>query len=227
MEDHDPLIDSILGITQERYTGQEELDTDFGKDGQRNTHRQVDQKAYRHKASVRHLRQMQREVAAAEQLDPLPEAGHEIILLMTGNFHGMDLITAVLRLAETATCEHLRLATLGINRIQSQQVADMIDAGMVGQFTILISEMFEEKNIPEVNTLRLLMDERKPRTSVIVNRNHCKLATFAMSDGRRFAMHGSSNLRRCNSIEQMALSHDAGLHDFFANYIDTAAEARS
>jgi len=62
----------------------------------------------------------------------------------------------------------------------------------------------------------------KHKQRIAYNRNHCKLLAFAMSDGNRYAVHGSLNLRRCNSFEQMAIANDADTYNFFRDYIDDA-----
>jgi hypothetical protein len=59
--------------------------------------------------------------------------------------------------------------------------------------------------------------------TVATTRNHAKLLCFDLNDGRKLVAHGSLNLRRCNAYEQVALAHDAALHDFLASYIDEVA----
>lgn len=168
------------------------------------------------------MRRLGRERTASQQIEKLPTAGEHLMLLMTGNFHGWDFVGAVLDLAQPATIDHLHIATLGFNRQQAGHLADLLDRGTVGAVTMLVSEMFRDKNKAEYADIhRLLVDERGQ--CVACTRNHAKLLCFALSDGRRLALHGSLNLRRCNSYEQAMLSHDADLHRFFTDYIEGQA----
>ena len=57
-------------------------------------------------------------------------------------------------------------------------------------------------------------------------RNHAKLILWELDDGRFFVAHGSLNLRRCNAYEQLSLSQDKKLHEFFATYIDEIADQK-
>jgi len=46
---------------------------------------------------------------------------------------------------------------------------------------------------------------------------------FDMADGRKFVTHGSLNLRRCNAYEQVVISQDEGLFEFFRKFITAMA----
>jgi len=53
---------------------------------------------------------------------------------------------------------------------------------------------------------------------------------MALSDGRRFAVESSANLRSCRNIEQITLTQAADLHDFHAGWIShviTAAAGKA
>lgn len=162
-----------------------------------------------------------REAAAVDQIRELPDRGEGLVMIMTGTFHGWDLVAAVLRLAGGAEIEHLRVATLGFNRAQTLDLGELIDAGRIRRLTMVVSEMFREKNRSEFK----LLDEEMTRRGQVVrcDRNHAKLLCFELNDGRRLVSHGSLNLRRCKSYEQVVMSHDEKLHDFFAAFIDRMA----
>ena len=132
----------------------------------------------------------------------------------------MDLVNGVNDPAG-AQADLLRVATLGLNMTQAPDLAANIDSGRIKRLTMLVAELFTEANVPEFNVLANLMRERGQ--VVKSNRNHCKLLLWHFADGRKFSAHGSLNLRRCNSFEQIAINQDAALHDFFAEYIDDVA----
>jgi hypothetical protein len=96
----------------------------------------------RRESPKRRMLRMSREQACAEQIGQLPEPGHELVMLMEGGWHGFDLVSAVLHLAQPATIGHLRIATLGFNRAQAQHLANLIDRGEIGGVTMVVSEIF-------------------------------------------------------------------------------------
>ena len=171
------------------------------------------------RAKKRRLLRLARETAAAEQIGRLPDESEDIILIMTGRFHGFDILSAILQLAgEDVHCESLWVATLGFNRTQTDTLAEMIDTGQVGKLTFLVSHMFSEKNAGEYNYLDQTLTDRGQRLAN--SRNHAKLMLIRLSDGRHIVTHGSLNLRRCNSFEQLAITQDKRLFEFFQKYIE-------
>lgn len=169
----------------------------------------------------RRFQRIARRAAAAAQLAPLPGPGEEVVLIMTGTFHGWDIVTAIAELAAPVTIAHLHIATLSFNQAQTHELADLLDAGTVAAVTMVVSDMFYQKDRP---TYELLANELTARGHVIARpRNHAKLLCFALADGRRLCAHGSLNLRRCNSYEQIAISSDPALYDFFVAFIEEAA----
>jgi len=56
--------------------------------------------------------------------------------------------------------------------------------------------------------------------TLLAMRNHAKLLLMALDDGRRIVVESSANLRSCRNVEQFVISHDTGLYDFHAAWID-------
>jgi hypothetical protein len=171
----------------------------------------------------RRMLRMERERACAEQIGHLPEPGHEVVMLMTGDWHGWDIVSAVLHLTQPATIVSLKIATLGFNRTQARHLADLIDAGAIASMVMVVSEIFSSASNGEYHALSDLLSERGQ--TLATTRNHAKILCFELNDGRKLVAHGSLNLRRCNAYEQVVLAADADLHDFFASYIDEVAGA--
>lgn len=171
-------------------------------------------------AARRRFKRAARQQNAASQIGELPGDGEDVVMILTGDYHGWDIVGAVIELAGVAV-SHLRVATLGFNRSQTTHLAELIDAGKVQRFTMVVSEMFRDKNKSEFAFLRETLESRGQMVSC--GRNHAKLMCFEMDDGRRVVSHGSLNLRRCNSFEQIAISADPDLHDFFAGFINEQA----
>lgn len=209
----DFLIDSILDpdATQDTSVGE------YAADGTRRAVGPVKvEPALRRTSGVRALRQGLREKTAAQVVGKLPDQGDELILILSGRFHGIDLITAAIDLAGE-TVEHAYFATLAINKTHVSHLASMIDDGRIRTITMVISEVFSENSKPEFNFLHDELTKRGCR--IVVSRNHAKLVSLEFSGGRKLAMHGSLNLRRCSSYEQVAIVADDQIADFFKSFI--------
>ncbi len=165
---------------------------------------------------------LDRETNAADAIQRIPAKGHEVFLIMTGKFHGFDILGGILDLAgEGVTIDDLKIATLGFNRDQTDRLAEMIDAGQIKRVVFVVSNLFSEKNGDEYD---YLSETLTARGQVVANtRNHTKIILIALSDGRRLVVHGSLNLRRCNNFEQVAISNDPQTFDFLAAFIHDAA----
>ena len=70
--------------------------------------------ALRRKIKLRTHRRLIREDAAIEQIGSLPPAGSEVILILSGKWHGFDLIGAVLKLAAPEEAEEDCTAALAL-----------------------------------------------------------------------------------------------------------------
>lgn len=173
------------------------------------------------KIRKRRAARLLREQTAADAIGKIPGPGEEVVLIMTGSFHGFDLLTALLDLAGPGVvAEELWVATLGFNRDQTDHLAELIDAGRIRRLTFVVSHMFTEKNADEYEYLAEVLE---PRGQTLENtRNHAKLLLLKLSDGRRVVVHGSLNFRRCHSFEQVAICQDAELFGFFRRFIRDA-----
>lgn len=177
------------------------------------------------RAAKRRLVRLVREQAAAEQIARLPEPLEDIVIVLTGRYHGFDILGAILQLAgEAVHCEEAWIATLGFNKSQTDALAEMIDAGRIGRMTFIVSDMFKEMNHAEFTYLQTSLRQRGSRCEV--TRNHAKLMLLRLSDGRHIVTHGSLNLRRCSSFEQVVITQDRELFTFFAEFLDDTISGR-
>ena len=148
--------------------------------------------AMRHETPSRKFRTI-RVRAAMRQIVELPAEREEILLILTGTYHGWDFIPALLELAAPATIAELHLSSLGAMPEQIEELAGLMDAGQVTAATIVLSTMYI---------------------------NHNKEDFARMSDGRRFSIHGSLNIRRCHSFEQAAFTADPATYEFFRGFVE-------
>ncbi len=183
----------------------------------------VRRRVMRYDSPRRVVKRIGRQKSCVAQLGQLPRDGEEILMLLDGAWHGFDLVTAILELAHEATVTHLSIATLGFNQDQTHQLAELLDSGQVARVSMVVSEMFRDKNVIEYANLKAMLHDRGMR--VAASRNHAKLMLFEMSNGRLITGHGSLNLRRCHSIEQLALTADPDVYGFFYPYIQETLDA--
>ncbi len=153
---------------------------------------------------------------AAEVLAVLPGPGETLHALMTGRYDLMHLITALVR--NLGDVEVMRIATLSYNGRNLAEMVALLDSGAVKSLTLLCSCFFRDHNKELWDETLEEFRERGQRAAA--GRNHAKVVTFATSSGRRLSMEGSANLRTNSNREQFALTDDATIHDFHAQWID-------
>jgi hypothetical protein len=154
---------------------------------------------------------------AAEKLALLPGPGEALHALMTARLDMSDVLNALLD--KLGRCETARIATLGYNRRNFRMMLSWLDAGKVGNLTLLASIFFRSHN-GDLWTETLEEFRRRGQRAACCP-SHCKVMALAFADGTRFAVEGSANLCSNGSArEQFAIVNDAGLHGFHATWID-------
>lgn len=154
---------------------------------------------------------------AANDLEELPRDGETIHVIMRGNWHAWDLVPAVLRLSK-CRIDTLRVATLGFNKDNAVELANLLDQGSIGRVRFLCSVYFRDATQDVYQFLAAELANRGQQ--LLAMRNHAKLLLFEMENGARYVVESSANLRSCRNVEQFALSNDRGLLDFHAGWID-------
>ena len=169
----------------------------------------------------RRFQRMTRERSALDHIGQLPEIGGELLLAVTGTYHGWDLLQAVRTLAD-CQLDTLHLATLGFNAKQITSLTDLIDSGGVRRVVFLVAS-FEANMHPA--EFGFLHDELTRRGQVIRHtHNHAKLFCLKFTDGRVYSMHGSLNLRCCHGLEQVALTPNPAVYEFLTQWIEDVCQ---
>ncbi len=154
---------------------------------------------------------------AAELLDVLPTEGETLHCLLFGFF---DLANVVLALLDKVAvpCQTLRIGTLSLSKRNAVDLAALLDAGAVRSLDVLVSD-YQYRHDPEIMAVCLeeLRDKRGQR--VAAGRSHAKLVTLALTDGRRFCLSGSANLRTSRNAEQLDLSCGPQPHEFYDSFL--------
>jgi hypothetical protein len=172
----------------------------------------------RFKARLRRTAQLR---SAAEVLPHLPVEGESVHTLLTGTFDFMLVLTCVIQ-QRPSPCDHLRVTTLAFSRRNTQELAKLLDAQLVGRLSLLCSDFMAKSNRAIYEGA--VEDLVKTRGQTVASsRCHAKVACLAFEDGLRLVFEGSANLRTNKNVEQVTATNDAGLHDWHASWIDAKA----
>lgn len=172
---------------------------------------------YRRTATRRETLRLLHVANAAKCVDHLPAPGESVHIVMRGNFHGWSLVPAILRLAAPAIVTWLGVCTLGFNHANAVELIHLLDSRQVSACWFICSNYFRSTSGDEFGFLHQALIARGHRVAAL--RSHAKLLLFEMSDGRQLAIESSANLRSCRNIEQMAITHDAGLVAFHRGWM--------
>jgi hypothetical protein len=225
-DDEDFLIDSIL----DPGGGQDTFEGEYNRDGTRRAIGPLRARAGAFaEPAIRHTRRLLREDRALEVIGRLPAAGEEIALILDGTFHGFDLLTTCLRLALPARCIEAHLSTMSINKTHVQHLlglgdGTLLDGPTIGRCALVVSEVFAEKDADVWLFIAQEFNRRGWRYTA--NRNHTKVMAMRMDNGTEIVIHGSLNLRRCHAYEQVQITRDRRLYEFFVTFIEDALVQR-
>lgn len=157
---------------------------------------------------------------AAEVLAVLPGPGESLHALMTGRYDLTDLLAVLIE--RFGPCG-MKVATLSFNRGNTVDLLAWIDAGKVAGLDLLCSSFFRDHNGELFRSFKADLHQRGGRLAAA--RNHAKVVCLAFTSGERFALEGSANLRTNSNHEQLALIHDAALHDWHSSWISERVSA--
>jgi hypothetical protein len=154
---------------------------------------------------------------AADHVKRLPKKGEAIHMVLSGRYQLFHLVPAVLDLAAPATIDELYLCTLSYSKDNASDLLDLIDAKKIKCLHLLVSHYFSKANPHLFDPLEAELKARGHH--VLTCRSHAKLFLFELSDGRKYVVHSSANMRSCKSIEQACFESDEGLHAFHREWI--------
>jgi hypothetical protein len=154
--------------------------------------------------------------AANPAIKQLPGPGESLHGIMTGHYDLMQLLVVILQRLKSP-CTVMRIATLSLSARNVQEMAALLDSKAVVKLDILASDFFRTHNTEIFAELVKELQDRGQR--VAAGRSHCKVATIALKDGRRYTLEGSANLRTNKNLEQFALTQCPELHGFFDGWI--------
>jgi hypothetical protein len=158
--------------------------------------------------------------AVADLLAALPGPGETTHCFLLGRTDLCDYLDAVL--ARLGPARAVRISTLSLAPRNVPTLKRWADSGAAQRLTVLVSKFFKRHN-PALFTA--LAEVLKAPHRAAASRTHAKLALFDFHDGGKLVAHGSGNLRCNGNVEQLSLTADAPLHDYFARFIDEYAQS--
>jgi hypothetical protein len=154
---------------------------------------------------------------AKSVLEHLPAPSESLHAVVTARLDLTDVINAILE--RLGKCERMRVATLGYNARNLRMMLSWLDTGAVGSLSLVASIFYRSHNAEQWQTTQSEFRARGQRACCC--HSHAKVVTMAFTTGERLSIEGSANLCGNGSgREQFALIHDAGLHDFHAQWIE-------
>lgn len=162
---------------------------------------------------------------ARELVARLPDTGEGLFLLLTGRFDYAHLLAVIL---DKLGCvvERMRVSTLSMNERSLSELLAMVDSGKVLSLDLLVSKFYRSHN-PEVFERAKEEFGKRRGLRLAAARCHCKVTTLALTDGRRYSLEGSANVRSNSSWEQCCMFQDANLvawHDAWIEQLVTTHE---
>lgn len=116
-------------------------------------------------------------------------------------------------LVEEMTIETL---SLSVDNIISLQI--LIEKGYLKKLHLIVSDYFfshERNNLIKFAYEKLDIDNK---FQLSVCRTHCKICQFITSGGKKIVIHGSSNLRSSDNLEQFIIEDNSEMFDFNNTY---------
>ena len=160
---------------------------------------------------------------AVKEIASLPELEESLHIIARGNFPLWSIVPAVLKLSGGATIDSMHIATLGFSTSNATDLLSMLDAGQVKAVALVCSVFFERQNPAEYQMMADGLSARGQR--IVALRSHAKVIAIALSDGRRFAVESSANLRSCRNLEQITFTQSPDLHRFHAGWMNEVITA--
>ena len=148
---------------------------------------------------------------AASTLAGIPTAGETWHLVTGATYSPIDLLAAIVRLVGTP-CRHLWIATLATNERSISALADMRSKGQLQKVTVLLSEFFRDADSDACQAA--LAGFRAIGATAHHAKCHAKVYLLDF-DIHAIVVEGSANLRNCRSVEQLTITNDRALMEFY------------
>ncbi len=143
--------------------------------------------------------------------------------ILSGNFIFGDFIEA-LAVEKNMHIERLVISTLSISQENVDSLKNLLVGDYVDRLDLLVSSYFWSherwKLVPYIFK-ELDIDNK---FQLAVSANHCKIVLIKTYSGDNIVIHGSSNLRSSDCLEQISIENDKDLFDFHMDFLNTIVE---
>lgn len=175
--------------------------------------------------AVRDAKSHAARVQRAEDLDallPPMHTGHSYHVLSSGNVDAMSFLEVIVR--RHGPFPHLYLSTWSMSREYTNALADHINGGAIGRFTMFTGDYFAQREPANYTRIVRLADTTGGR--VYRFSNHCKMFAMANED---FAavVESSANCTTNPRTEQTVVTPDRDLYEFYATWFEDIANDRA
>lgn len=135
-------------------------------------------------------------------------------VFVTGSFIFGDFIEAFLCRNNIRATE-ITISTLSISEENIDSLRMLMDKGFIDHLRIMVSDYFYSHERRTIVPYLYKQLDIEDRFDLGVARVHTKTCHILSSDGAKFVMHGSANLRANCNIEQFTIEEDKKLYDFY------------
>jgi len=140
-------------------------------------------------------------------------------IIVSGKFVLGDLYGYLLK-ENDLVAERMDISTLSYNRYNLLAFEQMIKKGHVKKLNLITSQyFFRHYRASLIQETYETLD--KYDFQLAVTRSHCKVATIKTECGLHIVMHGSANCRSAACDEQIQITEDKSLYDFYTEYNDS------
>ena len=161
---------------------------------------------------------------AVKHIGRLPAPGEAYHLVTAKRYSLWNVVQAVLQLAAPATIAYFGVATLGFSKQNLEELLALLDRGQIAKVDFLFSVYFKSNEKEICQRLAHELTTRGHR--VVAMLTHAKIMLLELSDGPRYVVESSANLRSCASIENIMLANDTELFDFHRQWLTEVLEAK-
>ena len=147
--------------------------------------------------------------------------GENVYALISGKFIFGDIIEGLV-CRRNVRMDELYICSLSLNQENVDSLRNCQLYGGIGKLFIVLSYYFyahERQHLVPYIYRELDTDEVDDFQLAFCN-IHSKLILFKTPDGLYYTIHGSANLRSCNSIEQIQIIESRALYDFNRKFIE-------
>ena len=140
--------------------------------------------------------------------------GERVDALIAGSFIMGDFIMAML-VENKIQADCMLVSTLSFSERNINAFAKLFEHGYLGSLDILTSTMFFANEYYGLIRYAYKTLDHGDRLRLAVSDIHTKITMWRTSEGEKYVVHGSANLRSSQNVEQIVIENNPELYDFY------------